>query len=384
MKLTILIYKNPEYYPPTLNAIQNLSDTFERIEVVYNNIGTMLWEYPENVTLIPIGDSVTENEAKKGSFIWKLRRFLSFILKTKKSLDKTDVVLLYDYMPVLSYIIASKISFKLKPILWYHGHDVIESKPKFGTLSWFAIKSQKSFFKYLDIFSLPADDRKKLYPIEVFKGEYFFLPNYPALYLYKDVIKKSKKSNMNIIKLLYQGRICEGHGLEEFIDILPYQINGKELQLHLAGPYGEDYKQSLLDKAKNLDVLHKIFFHGLLPYRELPKLTRSCNIGIATLIPISTNYATAATASNKIYEYAACGLPVLYYSTEHYIKYLSKYTWAFETNLSVDNLKNILSNIDINYHQFNKNAYDSFITSFNYEMAFCQLKHSLSSKVKSN
>ncbi len=84
-------------------------------------------------------------------------------------------------------------------------------------------------------------------------------------------------------------------------------------------------------------------------YHELIKITQTHHVGIATHLPICIGYKTAAKASNKIYEYAASGLPVLYYNTEHYISHLSKYKWAIATDLSVQDLKKQINYIRQNY-----------------------------------
>ena len=47
--ITILIYPHPELYPPTLSAIEELSQITDTIDVVTRNMLDSKWEYPKNV-----------------------------------------------------------------------------------------------------------------------------------------------------------------------------------------------------------------------------------------------------------------------------------------------------------------------------------------------
>ena len=48
-KVLVTIYVHPEYYPPTLNAINELSLIFDEVVVVTRNLAASKWKFPENV-----------------------------------------------------------------------------------------------------------------------------------------------------------------------------------------------------------------------------------------------------------------------------------------------------------------------------------------------
>ena len=50
-KVLVTIYVHPEYYPPTLNAINELSLIFDEVVVVTRNLAASKWKFPENVSL---------------------------------------------------------------------------------------------------------------------------------------------------------------------------------------------------------------------------------------------------------------------------------------------------------------------------------------------
>ena len=57
-------------------------------------------------------------------------------------------------------------------------------------------------FKYLDLFSLPAIERKDYFPMNELKGQFFYIPNFPSKEFYSKYYKnktilKSYKLNIS-------------------------------------------------------------------------------------------------------------------------------------------------------------------------------------------
>jgi hypothetical protein len=79
---------------------------------------------------------------------------------------------------------------------------------------------------------------------------------------------------------------------------------------------------------------------------------------------------TLGTASNKIYEYAACGLPILVYDNQQFRKYLSNYKWVVFTDGSVDSINTSIKHIVDNYIELSTQARKDFDLFFNFEKYF--------------
>ena len=209
-------------------------------------------------------------------------------------------------MPLLSlWLIFPLIKNYSK--IWYHNHDVYDIKylKKFS-LSWFALKIQKRIFKRIKLFTLPSIERKKYFNLNYFNGLYFTIPNYPSSNnIMKNELKLSTKGD---IKIIFQGSIGTGHGFEEIIKILNNKINGKSLKLILKGFVTKEYKNHLLNIAKKHSTQNKVVFSGITNYSKVKDITLKSDIGIAIFTKNDIMNSTLGTASNKIYEYVACGL----------------------------------------------------------------------------
>lgn len=370
-RILILIHGNPQDYPPTLNAINELSPLFTDVDIVYKPYGNVDWIYPENVTLIKAGNTINVLEFEKSSFLNKVKSYSTFTKLALKSISKKnyDWVLAYDHLPMLSLLLTRILQpFKSKKLkIWYHNHDVAAlADIRQYSISWLAKKAEiKLLKKDINLFSTPSAERLKYF---VTNAKTTLLPNYPSLYFYTKYLKTKKLQKP--IKLLYQGAISEGHGLRNVADNIS---SNKKMELHLAGPDRSNLVQGLI----NIESENNIYYHGMLSYSKLPKLTQSCHIGLAINEPKGIIYQTGGTASNKIYEYAACGLPILYFDNVHYNEHLAKYEWAFATDLSSQSINRCINEIMNNYTYLSIKAQENFQQIFNYEKAFEPIKRHL-------
>lgn len=364
-KILLSIYSSPERYPPTLNAIEELSKKGYAVTVLYRANVEPSWGFPENVKREPDGKLIAVMEQMS------LGRFSSIFLNIKyviKSIQlswsvKPDIYLVYDEKALALF---SWVFFLIpKGKLWFHSHDVNEH-PNRGIKKYLELLRERTL-KKASLVTLPAIERLSYIPVGP-ATQVQLLPNFPSIAFYSRY-KKTEQNDCEI-SLLYQGAISDGHGLLEIVSILGQPVNGKKLKLHLAGVDRSGYVKELQEKASKLGVESQVVYHGLLPYIELPKLTVNCDIGIAINKPKGIIYQTGGTASNKIYEYAACGLPILYYDNEHYTKYLGKHEWALGTNLSPDNILDCIQAIDNDYSRYSEAARNSFLEVYNYENAF--------------
>lgn len=364
------IYFHPEAYPPTLNALAILGKTAD-IDVLFRPHLNTMWTYPNSIHLHASGKHMDIKAQEESNIFQKGYFFLGFVWRFRSLIlnKKPRVIILYDSIPLFAYYLI-RWSVIYDPIIWYHNHDVVEqNKSRKYSIGWFAAKFEPKMFPYLNLFSLPSKERIPYFPISNLKGKYLYLPNFPSKEFYSNFIKLPRKQGQPW-RLIYQGSIDEGHGLEIIIQILSKSIGGRLMELHLAGRISPKYKTILVKIAEEFNVVQQVIFHGNIPYAHLPSLTITCDIGIAIHEPKEIIYQTGGTASNKIYEYAACGLPILYLNYSHYNQYLSKYSWAIATDLKPDSVKTAVETIVDDYARLSTLAREEFEINLNFEKGF--------------
>jgi glycosyltransferase involved in cell wall biosynthesis len=358
-----------------------LSEIAEEVVVVTRNHAALNFPYPSNVTLIKKGKLTTVLDTEKKSILNKIFSFFgySYTLWRQSIKKDTNLIVYYDAIPLFSFFI-SRFLINGKKKFWYHNHDMpgTHITRKFS-VGWFSGRFEHKAMEYINYFSLPSDDRMKFYPNWKRPEDYFSIPNYPSLKVY---LKSEKKVFIdNEIRIIFQGTIGEEHALEELITLLNKNIEGKSLRLILKGSVRPHYKNKLNELAASLGVSSKLEWKSLGPYCELPSLTNTCHIGIAIYMGSDNVRKTLGTASNKIYEYAASGLPVILFDNEQFRKYLSGYSWTYFTNGTADSLEECIKSIISNYDNATMNSRTDFEHSLNFENQFDKIKNWLLSEL---
>jgi hypothetical protein len=267
-------------------------------------------------------------------------------------------------------------------LLWYHSHDVADIRYiRKGSISWWAWKSEKWIFPRLTLFSLPALERKAYYPLDKFKGAFFFLPNFPARKIFGNLLPTGHKQINDRVKLVYQGSIDAMHGLEEIIALLNEKPGGKDLFLVLIGPVSSDYLQRLRELAVQNNTQDRLVYIPQSGYRTVIQNALSCHIGIGIYKKQDIMNSTVGTASNKIYEYAATGMPALIYDNEHFRSALQGRSWVFFTDTSKTSLLKNMEQIIVQYERLSAAALADFREELCFERNFSPLLEYLSGKI---
>lgn len=368
-KIVISIYADPFGYPPTLNAAKTLANIGETVTVVGRDFCLGSPDSDKNIEFLLLSDenSLKSSALRKVKSILRFFEFIRIIWKVSK--DNTKILLCFDNVALLAGYLV--LLTGRKTTFWYHSHDHLHTnKLKSNSLLWIAKKWEKRIFKRVNFFSLPVFERLVYYNVpEDLKNMTFVIPNYPRINSSYDASPRCL--NDGVLKILFQGNINESHGFERIIPVLQNKIFGRKIELTLLGPIKQDYQSYL----EGLAVAVGCEFHlKILPpvsYQDLANITTGYDIGLATHLPgDKVIYSLGATASNKIYEYAYAGLPVLLYDTDHYKKYLGSRKWTNFTDLSENSILSCLHSIVENYAEQSASAIKDIKSELNYELYF--------------
>ena len=103
---------------------------------------------------------------------------------------------------------------------------------------------------------------------------------------------------------LYQGMIYKGRGIEQVFNLL----NSFSSAHYVILGQGH-YREKLEQRARELDIANRVHFLGKIPYSQLLSYTATATIGFSLIEPVTKSYEHALP--NKVFEYAAVGLPVV-------------------------------------------------------------------------
>ena len=331
--------------------------------------------------LLEIGNETDVWSAKDKEYVWKLRRFARYCVALTWHLRQNSypIVIVHDYLALLAFSLVREIS-GYQGLTWFNSYDAIDQaalRTRPFSLMGCVVRRLERLFSKLDYFSAPASERMRYYPVNCVRRQSFVIPNYPAMAFYRNFSGTRQLSDQKSLRLIFQGAIGRGHGFEEIIKILGKTVAGKPLELVLKGWVDERYKRELMDLAVANRVEQRLSFAGFGSYHTVPELASQCTIGIAIFTGQDIMNTTLGTASNKIYEYAALGLPVILYDTPHFRYHLGDRRWAFFTTLSEVSLLDTLRDVAGCYDVATAAATEDFQTEFNYERVFTPALHTV-------
>ncbi len=307
-RLLVVFYANPDHYPPTFNAVSLLSEHFD-VHVVCRKSDreTRLW--PARVRLTRVGPSRTQAESMAVSKAEKLREFLAFVWAVKSAMREQSpaIVLAYEAHAFTATSLAG-----CRAPLVYQRHEVeeldrIDRRSLGGWIGTYALR--KSDEAALLVF--PEAHRAEYYQRFVkLRREPMIVPNFPLCSSFPEPdFAALFPERARARHVLYRGAIGPSNGLREAIAAMPW-IDAA-ISLRLCGASDPEFREGLEQLAIAERVRSRVDLTGFVPFDELNRQTQRASVGLMLYQPIGTNWTFIATANNKLFEYAACGVPAL-------------------------------------------------------------------------
>lgn len=107
-------------------------------------------------------------------------------------------------------------------------------------------------------------------------------------------------------EILNHGQFYEGRGYDLMVEAAPLLKDLTDVRLAMRG-FGR-IEEQLHNRAKELEADNVIFYPKVLVQELIPEASKS-HVGVAITLPICLNF--KLSVSNKLFEYAAAGLPVI-------------------------------------------------------------------------
>ncbi len=237
-----------------------------------------------------------------------IRKFFQFftLAKTVIKRQSSDVLIAGDLYSVPSIVQGSKNQKLIYDSREIYSHLGGLSKKPLTQFFWSTV--EKIYIsKINNVIVTAPSDRKYLqqrYRLESIETIY----NFPTPKINPHQPKNNLRTQFGIEEgkkiLLYQGKLFDGRGLFQIIDIVKQDNN------FVAVFVGDgNLKPKIIKYAQKNGVESRVFFTGAVPYYTMFEFTQQADVGCSLIEPISKSYEHALP--NKIFEYALCGVPTI-------------------------------------------------------------------------
>ena len=319
MKILSVIYTNPDYYPPVINSAHVLSQAGHKQTIV-----SRLYKAPTGV-IYPPDLEVIRVEPTTAHSLLEFLGFIQHVLGSSRyKRYKADVYIGHD---AHGFLVARLLAWRDRRPLVYHCHDFTDVPKTFGArlVSWF----ERLFARTADLMIVPDAERGKVIserlhlkrPPVIAANTPLYVPDQSEGIL-KTTLREMGYCFEKIV--LRQGRIDEGHCIDVTVRSIPFWKN-PQWGFVIVGVTNEPYKAYLLKLASELGVLDRFVILPPVRYPNVLKYTIEADIGHAMYAPTNFNHTYSNTASNKLMEYMACGIPVILTHRAHHQQFLDQY-----------------------------------------------------------
>lgn len=261
-----------------IHVLEDFSLSSGGLRTVVKKLNEKLLENGLNSKIVSTRSEVEDDIilVNGGSTPWRYSSNLIKELDQLNNNNKIDLlhihgVWMYPQYATAKYALKNNIPYiitchgMLEPWLW--------TKGKFKKEQYFKHVVYKYFERanYLHaITPLEANELSKLFP----KSKIKTIPNLISLNNFT-----GKSSNFNDKYILYLGRLDEKKGIDILINVFA-KLNDKQIRLKIAGGFN-DYKNELTKLAKDLNILERIDFLGLVKGLEKEKLYKEAFVFVA-------------------------------------------------------------------------------------------------------
>jgi len=370
-RLLCVLYANPDLYPPTFNALSLLVPHFD-VHVVGRKSDRESRLWPRGVRLDRVGPSLSQEEAAARPAHAKLGEYGAFVWAVKRALARLSpsVVLAYDPHA----LVALRGAGCRAPIV-YQRHEVEELGPSADrSPAGFIFAQARRASRDVPVVVFPEAERARYYQRHVaLRGEVLVVPNFPLRSTLPEPDLASLLPQRAAARhVFYRGAIGPANGIREGIQAMPFVDSS--IALRLAGPMSAAFEAELRGLVAGLGLTSRVTFEGFVPFDELNRRTLPASVGLMLYQAVSTNWSNIASANNKLYEYAACGVPAIVPDRPDFRSFLGSETWlrfvdATDPRAIARAIADILADPD-RYAAMCHAARAAFDARFHYEAVF--------------
>jgi glycosyltransferase involved in cell wall biosynthesis len=374
-RIGIIVYSNPDYLPPIINATRILAKEFNLVVICRNQEQPQI-AYPNNVRLYRLGKLKTAREKETQSLVIKFLEYITFVVRTIFYIQFYNCRFIYSYNMhgFVSGFLASRFG-KKKPLI-YHNFDLCELEKTDG-LTYIIEYLELVMARYADRVIFPDINRARYFQTkakltklpDIVMNTPLRIDRLPSNNL--EEILKAKGFNLDTKVVLYQGAINEAHSISEVIQSMTFWP--KDTVFVLSGIIRDDFKKAMLAKTKVLNLVDRIIYLSYLPYSQIFYYAIGAYVGLALYKPMDINQLFNAGASNKIFEYISLGIPVITNDSPYFREVLDSSFAYFAKHDSVEDIARAInlafSDVE-EYRRKSQAARQAHLTRFNYEVQF--------------
>jgi glycosyltransferase involved in cell wall biosynthesis len=373
-RLLITIYANPDYYPPTVYAVRLLSCYFA-VHILCRNMDQPFQEWPPEVTIERFGEYASARAKEGANAAAKLIEYAKFAARTRVLIKQMRPAAIYSYDPyAFVATMLGRVGRRPLPVI-FHSHELPETQNlSWGSLENWVVRAALISTKSADAVVFPEKNRARHWLTAAADLRVpTIVPNcpdqryFPAPADWSDTIAARYRAR----EAVYVGYASADNG---HLDALRALAMTDGIRMRVIGGFRPEFEASFNELARELRVNERLSVDGWLALDELRARASRASVGLSIYKPVTKSLEYVASASNKLFEYAAMGLPVIVPNRENYRDFLGDAEWVTYADVEQpESFARALTSIFDDrerYVAMSRAARRAFETEYNYERVF--------------
>jgi len=322
------IYANPDYYPPTVYAVRILSSYFA-IHILCRNMEEPIHAWPSDVTIERIGEYASARDKESASAGAKLIEYTKFAARTRALIKQMHPAIVYSYDP--HAFVAStlgRIGRGATPLI-FHLHELPETQNlRWNSLEGWIVRTALRATRSADAFVCPEKFRARHWLAAAGDSRApIIVPNCPERSYFHppqdwgETIARRFRAR----EVTYVGYASADNGHLEGLRAIALT---DAIRMRVIGGYRPEFGTKFNALARELGVADRVSLDGWLRQDELVARASAAGAGLSLHKPVSKGLEYQGSASNKLFEYAAMGLPVVVPDRASYRDFLGDAEWV--------------------------------------------------------
>lgn len=314
--MTVLVIQRASinFYPPIINQTNIMVEAGIPVKILDGGHGSRPEGLHPDIKLIrPLAHLSANNSAKHSKLYQQQLRLsgnIQFINAVNKEQKTTNIYARIGYdSPAISLLGFSR--FSGHTIYHFHEHPETAQASNYLQLQH---KIARHHARRAELIVIPDKHRAlALQQEEHLTNTPIVVPNCPRRLKelptgkLRTIVQQHLPSTKYIV--LFQGAISTNYYADTIIRSIPYWP--LDATMVFLGPVYQETKEQLLQVAQESKVTNRLIFLPQVEYSQLFNYTVDADLALSLIKPITFNFAHMSGASNKRYEFMACGIPQL-------------------------------------------------------------------------
>jgi len=333
-------------------------------------------EWPSDVTIERIGKYASAGGKEAAGAYQKLIEYAKFVARTRAIIKEMQPAIIYSYDPhAFVGSMLGRMGGRSTPLI-FHLHELPETR----NLSWrslegWVVRTAIRGTKSADAVVCPETYRARHWlTASGDSREPIIVPNCPDTSYFhapadwSETIARRYRAR----EVVYVGHASADNGHLEGLRAIARTDGG--IRMRVIGSYRPEFGVHFNSLARELGVVDRVSLDGWLRREDLVARASAASAGLSLHKPVSKGLEHLGSASNKLFEYAAMGLPVVVPERASYRDFLGDAEWVTYADIDEpESIAHAISSIFADrerYAAMSRAARRAFEEQYNYERVF--------------